>query len=100
MVYDGTMVCEGGELVCSTPDPTAEVCDGADNDCNGETDEGEALCLEGFTCQDGQCVEGGSTKKGSSASSCSGGGGGSVDLMLVLALLALGLVLRRRSAAS
>jgi len=35
-------VCRGGEWLCE-PDPsrlTAEICDGEDNDCNGETDEG------------------------------------------------------------
>lgn len=43
---DGTLECEGGKLQCSTMEGgnqyvgTKEVCDGADNDCDGETDEG------------------------------------------------------------
>src|SRR3990172_1430801 len=40
----GTMVCNvaGSGTVCDAQPgtPSAEVCDGADNDCNGQTDEG------------------------------------------------------------
>ena len=40
----GEIVCDGGELVdtCAPGDPVAELCDGADNDCDGNTDEGIA----------------------------------------------------------
>jgi hypothetical protein len=37
----GTTSCFGGSIVCSqTHAASAEVCDGVDNDCNGQTDEG------------------------------------------------------------
>jgi hypothetical protein len=38
---DGTFVCQGPSTACSAAAvaPTTEVCDGADNDCNGMTDE-------------------------------------------------------------
>ena len=39
---DGSMVCLGGEVVCSAQAEVAEleVCDGGDNDCDGIADEG------------------------------------------------------------
>ncbi len=37
----GTRTCTNGQLgECSAPAPQAEACDGADNDCDGKTDEG------------------------------------------------------------
>ena len=36
----GVMVCEEGEEVCTAVMPAEESCDGEDNDCDGETDEG------------------------------------------------------------
>jgi len=37
----GKTTCEGGEAGCDAREPAAEFCDGLDNDCDGETDEGE-----------------------------------------------------------
>ncbi len=36
----GVTVCRDGELRCDAPWPSADVCDGRDNDCDGRTDEG------------------------------------------------------------
>lgn len=37
----GITVCESGELVCSHhAEPSDEICNGADDDCDGQTDEG------------------------------------------------------------
>ncbi len=49
----GHYVCAGGELVCvGGIGPGEEVCNGLDDDCDGETDEqadcpGESVCIEG-----------------------------------------------------
>jgi hypothetical protein len=41
-VCAGLEVCQGdaGWSPCSAPQPIAEICDGIDNDCDGQTDEG------------------------------------------------------------
>ena len=37
----GTAICTiDGSLTCDGPEPASEICDGQDNDCNGELDEG------------------------------------------------------------
>ncbi len=37
----GTTACTGGAIVCDeNVQPTAEICDGLDNNCNGQVDEG------------------------------------------------------------
>jgi hypothetical protein len=38
--YDINPLVPGCELFCDPPDPGVEICDGADNDCDGATDEG------------------------------------------------------------
>jgi len=66
----GTTACTGGAIVCNrNVNPTAEVCDGLDNNCNGSVDEGNpgggvpcntglpGVCAAGVTaCQGGQVV--------------------------------------------
>jgi len=50
---DGDWVCQGGI------GPAPEVCDGKDNDCDGETDEDlDVECpIEGSECIEGKCAE-------------------------------------------
>ena len=50
----GVLVCQMGALKCVGEGATAEVCDGEDNDCDGEVDEpGAADCNELFPDTDG-----------------------------------------------
>ena len=55
---EGVRMCDSGQVVdtCLPVAPVDEVCDSFDNDCNGQTDEGTALCLDGMACQKGQCL--------------------------------------------
>jgi hypothetical protein len=36
----GILKCSAGESICTGPQPKAELCDGEDNDCDGDVDEG------------------------------------------------------------
>jgi hypothetical protein len=63
----GSSTCSGGTLVCNrNVAPSSEVCDGKDNNCDGQTDEGNpggsAACNTG---EPGVCAQGSTT--------CSGG---------------------------
>jgi hypothetical protein len=42
LVCKGTKACEGGVMVCNAQEPGPEACDGADNDCDGQTDPEDA----------------------------------------------------------
>jgi len=47
---------DGGLAECDAATPAKEVCDGVDNDCDGQTDEDpEALCDDGNACTDDRC---------------------------------------------
>lgn len=53
---DGTNQCQSGTLTCvPLVEPSAEKCDGFDNDCNGSVDDGD-LCPTGQVCDNGVCV--------------------------------------------
>ena len=52
---DGRRTCgEDGLSACDAKTPEKEVCDGIDNDCDGETDEG-ASCDDGNPCTQDEC---------------------------------------------
>ena len=67
---DGTTTCQGGKIICKASTPSSnETCDGKDNNCNGQIDEGNpgagkacdsgqrGICGEGTTaCQSGKIV--------------------------------------------
>lgn len=66
----GTRTCTGGTLVCNqNQQPSSEICDGVDNNCNGTIDDGNpgsggscmtgqpGVCAQGtFQCQGGTLV--------------------------------------------
>jgi MYXO-CTERM domain-containing protein len=63
----GITQCAAGGLICQDlVAPSAEACDGLDNDCNGVSDEGD-ICPAGFVCDKGTCVK----KCGSGEFTCS-----------------------------
>ena len=47
---EGMPACIGGSIACQAPAPRGEVCNGADDDCDGSVDEG----LGGAACATGQ----------------------------------------------
>ncbi len=55
---EGFMNCVGDTLACVPRlEPSEELCDNLDNDCNGMTDENPStLCPAGQTCRSGSCV--------------------------------------------
>ena len=56
MCRAGRLVCKGAQgIVCDgCVLPSAEICDGKDNDCDGVGDN-TAMCPSGFGCRDGAC---------------------------------------------
>jgi hypothetical protein len=68
LVCEGTETCNGAKAVwegCTAGAPQPEICDGADNDCNGVADDGDpaALCPgtlahAKWACELGACVIG------------------------------------------
>jgi MYXO-CTERM domain-containing protein len=51
----GITICQGGHPACTgAVGPREEVCDGQDNDCDGEADQGD-LCGDDRACVEGVC---------------------------------------------
>jgi hypothetical protein len=66
---DGVQQCRDGMLTCvPTQTPSPEKCNGLDDDCSGETDEGD-LCDAGEICVHGHCEP----KCGTGEFRCAGG---------------------------
>ena len=54
----GIRQCRSGALACvRSTAPSAERCDGLDNDCNGTIDNGDGLCPVRQVCDRGVCLE-------------------------------------------
>jgi len=53
---DGVLQCRDGALTCvPTQTESPEKCNALDDDCDGETDEGDDLCDPGKVCVKGRC---------------------------------------------
>jgi MYXO-CTERM domain-containing protein len=53
----GLTQCTANGVVCQQlSQPQAEACNGIDDDCNGQVDEGD-LCQAGYVCDKGACVQ-------------------------------------------
>jgi hypothetical protein len=55
---NGVQQCTGGGMLSCVPVvmPSAEVCNGVDDDCDGMIDEGMGICAAGLLCDRGTCV--------------------------------------------
>ncbi len=55
---NGINICAGMGTACRQVNaPRDERCNGYDDDCDGEADEGDALCPRNYVCERGSCVE-------------------------------------------
>lgn len=67
---EGVLQCKKGVIACvQTLQPSAEVCNALDDDCNGQVDEGDGICPGSQVCSAGVCVP----KCGSNEFKCPGG---------------------------
>ena len=78
---DGRTACRGGDVVCDQlVQPSPEICDGRDNNCEGNVDEGnpegDQACNTGLV---GECGEGATQCRGGQLR-CVGDGGPAIEL--------------------
>lgn len=53
---EGVRQCRDGTLACvATQEPSAEKCNGLDDDCDGNADNGDGLCAKNEVCVRGRC---------------------------------------------
>ncbi len=84
----GLSTCTGGKIVCDSVGPTAEICDGKDNDCNGSVDDGvvppgDSCNPAGMTAGQpmvGECRPGTFACHGSEGWQCQGGVGPATEI--------------------
>ncbi len=70
----GTRTCgDAGLSLCDALTPSAETCDGVDNDCNGATDEG--TCSDGNPCTNDTCGGAAGCSNPNNTAACSDGDG-------------------------
>ena len=75
----GTWSCNaGGKALCDAPEPLAETCNGKDDDCDGQIDDGGLCddgnpCTKGDACLAGKCVTGANTCECQSDADCKPG---------------------------
>ncbi|MEZ4265629.1 MAG: hypothetical protein R3F39_04560 [Myxococcota bacterium] len=72
----GKTTCGAGALGCDAREPAGEVCDGIDQDCNGETDE--STCDDGNACTEDVCSGSGGCQN--TAKSCDDGDACTTDI--------------------
>jgi Notch 1 len=67
----GALKCVGGAMQCLGGQyPSEEICDGVDNDCDGQADD-QAPCPTGLSCIDGACRQ--TCKNSGEFNDCPGG---------------------------
>jgi hypothetical protein len=72
----GTLGCVDGARACVTPDPSSEICDDLDNDCDATTDEDFDKRIDPLNCGTcgtecmGDCCNGGCTDRRSDEVNC------------------------------
>ncbi|MCB9738240.1 MAG: hypothetical protein H6747_03160 [Deltaproteobacteria bacterium] len=73
---------------CASAAATPEVCDGGDNDCDGQVDEGDTLCDDGNGCTTDVCKGKDGCESGANTEACDDGNACTKDDTCALSLCA------------